>query len=60
VICEAKRIWSHYFLLYARKASRALHRGPGKWPGLSLHYQMMRLCRFAEQMTLPRPARERH
>jgi hypothetical protein len=57
VICEAKRIWSHYFLLDVRKAFRALHPGPGKWSGLSLHYQSMRLCGFAEQIALPRPNR---
>jgi hypothetical protein len=42
--------------LDVRKAFRALHPGPGKWPGLSLHYQLMRLCRFAEQIALPRPS----
>jgi hypothetical protein len=57
VVCEAKRIWSHYVVLDLRKASRAWHRGPGRWPGLSLPYQMMRLCRFAEQIALPRPNR---
>jgi hypothetical protein len=55
VICEAKRIWSHYFLLDVSKAFRALHPGPGKWPGFSPHYQLMRLCGFAEQFALPRP-----
>jgi hypothetical protein len=37
-------MWSHYLLMDVRKAFRALHPGPGKWPGLSLHYQVMRLC----------------
>jgi hypothetical protein len=39
-----------------RKAVRALHPGPEKWPGLSLYYQLVRLCRFAEQIALPRPS----
>jgi hypothetical protein len=42
--------------LDARKAFRALHPGPGKWPGPSLHYQSTRLCSFAEQIALPRPS----
>jgi hypothetical protein len=64
VICEAKRIWGHYFLLYVRKAFRALHPGPVKWPGFSLHYRLMRLCGFAEQIALPslntRPRPDHH
>ncbi len=71
VICEAKRIWSHHFLLDLRKACRALQHGPRKWPGLSVHYQLTRLCpsihtfsheripsghsSLAEQIALPRP-----
>jgi hypothetical protein len=54
VICEAKRIWSHYFVVQVRNAFRALHCGLGKWQGFSLHYQLMRLCGFAEQIARAR------
>jgi hypothetical protein len=54
VICEAERIRSHYLPLYAGKVFRALHLSRSKRPGFSLYYQLMRLCRFAEQIALPR------
>jgi hypothetical protein len=56
VICEAKRIWSHYFLLDLGKASRALHHGPVNWPGLSLHYQSCDYAHLPNRLPCRAPA----
>ncbi len=51
MICEAKRIWGHLLLLrlWERLPNqcRPSARGPGRFN------RLMRLCRFAEQSTLP-------
>ena len=39
VVCETKRIRSHYLLLDARKASGAFHRPSAERQGLSVRYQ---------------------
>jgi hypothetical protein len=46
-VCEAKRIWSHYFLLDVGQASRALHRGPRKWQAspYTINAATMQICR---------------
>jgi len=53
VICETKRIRSHYVLLDVRQASRTLC-APRYKAGPHLLLSMTRLCAFVEQITLPR------
>jgi hypothetical protein len=59
MICEAKRIWSHYLLPYSRNASRALHCGPEKWPGFSLHHQRCDYAPLPNRLPCLAPAHDR-